>query len=206
VKTLLIILITSSLIACKQASKHAEHPNQTNIPLAVFSKDTQLDLYSASITIPKGWRRTIDDTLVTVGDATVRYRFHNKKGILVFLQYGLSTIGNPAETSVVPARFRKGYIRNSLDTSEIIFTDNPGLNKIRENSKYTFFSRNIGTFQATIFDPKRTGNGYTGMYIDSIGEVAGNIADLVLYAENLDSLENIELEKVIGTLVLKHFD
>ena len=134
-----------------------------------------------------------------------RLETYEKCACMHFLQYGLGTIGNPAEPNVLSNRFRKGYIKNNADTSDIIFTDNPVLNKIRRKSNYNFSSKTISTFQATFFKPKHSGNGFIGIYIDSIGQIAGNIADLVLYAESFDHIESKELEKMFQSLVIKDF-
>ncbi len=207
-----IILIIAFFTTCKSNRKYSTPTSSGTIDIhenkpsfAPFSKDTQLVLYSGLITLPKGWRLANDDTLLKTGDATSRYRFHNRNGKLVFLQYGLGTIGNPAEPNVLSNRFRKGYIKNNADTSDIIFTDNPVLNKIRRKSNYNFSSKTISTFQATFFKPKHSGNGFIGIYIDSIGQIAGNIADLVLYAESFDHIESKELEKMFQSLVIKDF-
>src|SRR6185295_11646717 len=115
-------------------------------------------------------------------------------------------IGNPAEPDVESARRRKGYIKLSLDTSGITFSDNPKLIENRKESGYHFTVDSVLTFQAIFFTPKQVGKGFTGIYIDSIGQIAGNLADLVLYSENLNGLENAEIEKIVRSLVLKTFE
>lgn len=194
------------LIACKgqpkveqQLSKNSEATQQT------FPRDTVLNLYEASLRLPKGWRLAKNDTLPVVGDATARYRFHNSHGKLIYFQYGLGTIGNPAEPDVQSSRFRKGYLENGADTSEIIFTDNPKLVAIRQRSGHKFTEEEVSGFQALVYQPKRTGKGFTGIYIDSVGAIAGNIAGLTLYAQDLDSAETTELFMVIRSLKMKPF-
>lgn len=173
---------------------------------SVFGKDTLIQLYEGSfITIPNGWRFANDDTLEKFLDATARFRFHNKSGKLIFIEHGLGTSGNLAEQNVLSFRFRKGYLEHSLDTSGIFFTDNPLLSNMRAKSKYKFSSEEISGFSATLYQPKIAGTGYSGLYIDSIGEIAENIVDFTIYACDLDSVENVELFKVIKTIRLKDY-
>jgi hypothetical protein len=199
------------LFSCKNHSENSKlRERDTTIasiqlPQTTFSKDTQLILYSGEITLPKGWRIAIEDTMSEVGDATSRYRFHNRNGKLIFLQYGLSTIGNPSEPHVQSVIFRRGYVSNNTDTSVIMFTDNPHLLEIRKKSNYLYSNRYISGFEATFFRPRNIGEGYTGIYIDSIGHIARNIVDLVFYSEDLDSLESEEFEKVSQSLIIKDF-
>ena len=206
------ILVISFFASCKNSSTNLESPrpdtlNVNNIEsaFASFEKDTLLTIYAGIITLPKGWRLAKEDSLPIAGDATVRYRFHNKTGKLIFLQYGLNTIGNPSELKVRSAIFRRGYVENNADTSDILFSDNPRLIKIRKKSNYLYSSETISTFQATFFKPKKYGNGYIGIYIDSVGQIAGNIADMVLYADGLDSVEVEEFKKISRGLIIKDF-
>lgn len=206
-----LLLLVLIIIACRNSTSDSKAvqadtilPAEKNLKTP-FSKDTQLVLYNAAITLPEGWRTIKDDNLYKIGDATARFRFLNKSGKIIRLDYGLSTSGNPAEPDVQPAIFRKGYLHNKADTAGIIFTDNPRLSEIRAKRNYLFSSGRLSGFSATFFRPKLTGSGYTGIYIDSIGEVADNIADLVFYADGLDSLENLEFEKVSRSLKIKDF-
>lgn len=77
--------------------------------------------------------------------------------------------------------------------------------KVRVQGPYRFLDTIVSEFPATIYMPKQIGKGYTGTYIDSVGTIAGNIADLSFYAENLDSMENVEMKQVINSLTLKPF-
>ncbi|HRG83641.1 MAG TPA: cyclin family protein, partial [Chitinophagaceae bacterium] len=106
------IAVSSLFLACKihneklKSSTIDKDISNDQTPETVFDKDTQFVLYSGEITLPKGWRVANDDTILQVADATSRYRFHNKNGKLIFLQYGLGTIGNPSEPNVQSAIFR----------------------------------------------------------------------------------------------------
>jgi hypothetical protein len=205
------LLFAFILLACngksdkrvQSADKITDTVEKVNHEPAIFPADTLIALEALTIVLPKGWRLANDDTLMRMTNSTAEARFHNKNGKLVRLQYGLGTFGNPAEPGVVSAYFRKGYIKFNADTSGIMFTDDPRLRAIRGKSNYHFSQGRVSELPATFFRPKRIGTGYTGVYVDSIGEIAGNIADLVLYAEHLDSIENAELERVLRTLVIK---
>ncbi|MFL5741480.1 MAG: hypothetical protein ACJ75B_14745 [Flavisolibacter sp.] len=192
---------TESNTSYKMDTDHHMHHSFT-----LFSKDTQLNICDGFIMVPKGWRlENKDDDSPRVADATARYRFHNADNKIIYLEYGLGAGINPAEPDVLSSRFRKGYIANKIDTSDIIFSDNPGLARRRWKSKYFFSLENISNFQADFFRPKHIGKGYTGFYIDSIGQVAGNIASLAFYAEDLNGAESKELENVARSLLIKDF-
>ncbi|MBK6827227.1 MAG: hypothetical protein IPG86_10240 [Chitinophagaceae bacterium] len=206
----LLVLLTLH-ISCKNKKTILIKPDTTptitdnspTISLTKFANDTLINLYNASVVLPKNWRLANDDTLLKIGDATARYRFHNKKDKLIYLEYGLGTRGNPAEPNILSSRFRKGYIALNADTSDILFTDNPRVAVLRKQSSYQFSTENISNYKAVYFRPKSTGNGYIGIYIDSIGEIAGNIPDWVMFAEALDKEESREFEKVFRSLIIK---
>ncbi|MGZ8538405.1 MAG: hypothetical protein ACXWV9_09105 [Flavisolibacter sp.] len=195
------IAILCFLTACKEPVKinQSLKENSENNP-QTFNNDTLMNLYHLSLTLPKGWRMANDDTLTKVLNSTSLYRFHNANGKLIHLQYGLDTYCNPSEPNVQSVRFRKGYVENKADTSDIIFTDNPTLTAIRDKSSYTYTRERISGFDALFYKPKKDGAGYTGLYIDSIGEIAGNIADFTFYAKDLDS---VEIKQLIG--IIKSF-
>lgn len=206
-----ISLILFFLIACNNkpvspvtqvSEKAAEMADSTT---ARFSRDTLFKLYAGQITLPKGWRLAKDDTLPKAADATARYRFQTSADKLIHLDYGLGASGNPTEPNVQPARFRKGYVLNGADTAGIIFSDNPKLAKIRRESGYLYSNATVSGFKAVYFRPKVVGKGYTGYYIDSIGLIARNLADLVMYGNGLDSMETAELERVSRSLILDQF-
>lgn len=198
------IAVLSFLNACKEPIRVNQSLMKSSQSVQQqFNKDTLFSLNNISIIFPKGWRLANDDTLSTVCDATARYRFHNNSKKLIYLQYGLGTIGNPAEPKVQSSRFRKGYIQNGADTSGITFTDNQKLAAIREISGYIFNNEVVSGFQALFYKPRKYGAGYTGLYIDSIGTIADNIADFTFYAQNLDSAETNELIRVILSFKIK---
>lgn len=201
----LIIVITGLFAACNPKNKKAVGLSKTNGPTEIFAKDTQLHLYLTTLTVPKGWRFALDDTLPKVADATFRIRLHNKSGKLIYIEHGLSTNGDRSEPEVVPASMRAGYLRNRIDTAGVVFSDDPRLPDMRRRLGYKFSFEPIGGYRAKLFEPGRVGLGYSGVYIDSVGFVAGNVAEFSLYAENLDRFENAELKSVIRTLVLRPF-
>lgn len=206
----LLALVTC--FACNDPGNSSTHSpdkimdsvNERNSSLLVFQTGTQINLQAMSIVVPKGWRPANDDTMPKPRNSTTSSRFHNINGKIVYLEYGLSTMyHNPAEPNVFPASFRKGFIKNNADTSDVMFTDDPRLPEIRKKSPYLFSHKNISSFSATFFRPKVLGKGYTGVYVDSIGEIAGNIAVLVMYAEDLDQAESRELQSMLRTLSIK---
>lgn len=206
-RALKYIAVLSFLTSCKERVGADKSLNQiSQSEQQQFSKDSVLKLYKLSLTLPKGWRIANDDTLSKLGDATTRYRFHNSSGKLIHLQYGLGTIGNPAEPKVQSFRFRKGYVKNKADTSDIIFTDNQKLTAIRGKTGYTYTEEQISGFQALFYNPQTPGTGYTGLYIDSIGQIAGNIADFTFYAKDLDSAESKEILRVVRSLKINSFN
>jgi hypothetical protein len=71
------------------------------------------------------------------------------------------------------------------------------LTTIRDNSSYIYTKERISGFDALFYKPKKAGAGYTGLYIDSIGEFAGNIVDFTFYAKDLDSVEIKQLMGII---------
>jgi hypothetical protein len=205
VKVFKYIIVLIFLSACKEQVEIEHGLTENHNQKHSFRKDTLVNLYELSITLPKGWRFANDDTLVTLPDATARYRFHNSSGKLIFLQYGLGTIGNPAEPNVQSFRFRKGYVENKADTSDFIFTDNAKLAAIRDKSGHTYTTESISGFQALLYQPKKSSVGYTGLYIDSIGVIGGNIADFTFYAKDLNTVESEELSRVMHSIKLKPF-
>lgn len=206
-----IVFLFGFLIACNNkpvtpVTQATESNAKTaDSSTARFSRDTLFKLYAGQITLPKGWRLAKDDTLPKAADATARYRFQTSADKLIHLDYGLGTSGNPSEPNVQSARFRKGYVLNGADTAGIIFSDNPKLAKIRRESSYLYTSATVSGFKAVYFRPKVMGKGFTGYYIDSIGLIAGNLADLVMYGNGLDSTETAELEKVSRSLIIDQF-
>jgi hypothetical protein len=202
-KTLCLILTISLLTSCREKARDGEERWTVKTS---FLKDTQLELDEASIQIPKGWKQLSDESYPQIADATSRYRFRNKNGKMIILEYGLSAIGNPAEPSVIPARWRERYIRFRVDTAKTMFDDNPELAEIRKRGPYTFSILNVSNFRATYYQPKQNGNGFIGISIDSIGEIADNLAGLTFYAKDLDSLETQEMIKVIKSLRLHEFN
>ena len=202
-KNLCLILAISILTCCKEKAGDGEERWTVKTS---FLKDTQLELYEASIQIPKGWKQLSDETYPKIADATARYRFRNKNGKMIILEYGLSANGNPVEPSVIPARLRERYIRFNVDTTNIMFDDNPELAEIRKRGTYNFSVMNISNFEATFYQPNQNESGFTGISIDSIGEIADNLAGLTFYAKDLDLLESQELIKVIKSLKLYEFN
>ena len=155
--------------------------------------------------LPKGWSLVVDPSEVIVADATSRYNFHNRNGKPVKLEYGLGA-RNPMEKDVVSARFRNAFIKDQVDTSRIVFDDNPKLILLRKQGKFDISLLEVSGFNALVYEPKHFNNDISGIYIDSIGNVADNIAQLVLFGKNLDSLENLEIKQISSTLKLKHFE
>ena len=199
-----LIVAISFIASCKKKASPAL-ANQTS--KEVFLTDTILDLYQATIMVPKGWQRLIDDDSVPkIADATPRYRFYNGNKKLVKLEYGLSSIIYPAEPFVVSPRWRRLYIQFKVDTSNIMFSDNPELIQLRKKRPYTYSILNISGFEAMYYRPKQIGYGLTGIFIDSIGHIGHNIAGLNFYANDLDSLETREMTKVIMSLQLSDFN
>jgi hypothetical protein len=172
----------------------------------VFVKDTLFELYDGTVQIPKGWAELKDNSPTKIADATSHYRFYNSNGKLIILDCGLSAVGSPAEPYVLPALWRQRYIRFKSDTTKIMFDDNPELADVRKTGPYDFSFLNISNFRATFYQPKQKENGFTGIYIDSIGEIASNPAGLTFYARDLDFLEIQELIKVIKSLKLHEFN
>jgi hypothetical protein len=72
----------------------------------------------------------------------------------------------------------------------------------KPNTHKTHYAQLAG-FKAKFFEPIKSGKGFSGFYIDSIGDIAGNAAGLSVYSENLDSVENSELMSIIRTIVVK---
>lgn len=58
-------------------------------------------------------------------------------------------------------------------------------------------------FKAMWFEPCCKMKGYHGVFIDSIGQIAGYAAGLCIYSENLSQVENSELKSVINSIKIK---
>ncbi len=61
----------------------------------------------------------------------------------------------------------------------------------------------ISQYNAKVFQPKKIGSGSSGLCIDSVGSIAGNMAGILVYSDNLDSLQNAELIAIIRTIKVK---
>jgi hypothetical protein len=169
----------------------------------LFTKDTLLDFGCFSIEAPMGWRKANDDTLLKSPDATFRVRLPNKKNKLVYFEHGLSGYDPSSYFYVLPLAKREIYKSRQLDTTCVIFSDDPHLYIQLKNKIQKTHSEQISGHIAKVFEPVKFGVGYSGVYIDSVGQIAGNTASFSAYAENFDKLESQELLKVIRTITLR---
>jgi hypothetical protein len=213
-KCLLFLILVGLSFACTSKTKN-KGISTTSLPDTLesrglnpspFLKDSQVNLCFATFHIPKGWRLANDDTLTKVADRTCRVRIHNASGKLIYVENGFGTNGDPSEPHVMPARFRAAYIRNKVDTSDIMFADDPRLPKFRKKSPYRWTYDTIAGYKVKIFYPKEKGNYYFGIYIDSVGNDRDDVAEFSLYTSDLNSQEFEELKKVIRTLRIKPMD
>ena len=212
-KCLLFLILVGLIFACTSKTKGKGISTTTRLPGSLeqdnkslnprpFLKDSQINLCFATFHIPKGWRLANDDTLTKVADRTCRVRIHNESGKLIYVENGFGTNGDQSEPNVMPARFRSGYIRNNADTSDIMFSDDPRLPKVRKKSPYKWTYETIAGYKVKIFHPKEPGNWYFGIYIDSVGYERDDVAEFSLYTRDLNSREFEELKRVIRTLKL----
>ncbi len=171
----------------------------------VFTKDTVVDLPGVVMTVPMGWRRANDDTIPQPGDATWRFRLHNQNNKLIYFVRGLGGYDKSTDFYVVRLAKRDFYIIHGIDTANVVFSDDPHLFTTLKNKIQKTHSELISGYLAKVFEPVKFGIGYSGVYIDSIGDIAGNIATFTAYSENLDELEHLELLNAIRTIKLKPF-
>jgi hypothetical protein len=61
----------------------------------------------------------------------------------------------------------------------------------------------LSGFKALIFEPCCNKKGYHGVFIDSVGQIAGYAAGLCIYSKDLNTAENSELKEVINTIKIK---
>lgn len=200
------LLIT---VLCVFLSCHTNDPEKSTKKIknggVGFVSDTRIDFKLFSFTAPKEWQYANDDTMPVAGDATIRKRLHNENGKLIYFAYGLNTFGERFSPYAIPAYRRAGYLDQKFDTSGWVFSDDPRLPELKQQSKYDFSTLIISSFPAFVYEPKAYGNGYAGIYIDSTDVLAGNLVEFAVYGENLDSLEIAQLKKVINTLEIRPF-
>jgi len=169
----------------------------------LFTKDTLLDYSCFSIIVPMGWRKANDDTVEKVTDATFRVRLHNKNNKLIYFEHGLGGGDPSSDFYVEPIAKREVYKSRQLDTTYVIFSDDPQLYIKLKNKVHKTHGERISGHIAKFFEPVKFGVGYSGVYIDSVDDIAGNRVNFSAYAENLDKLESQELLKAIRTMTLK---
>ncbi|MGQ0739425.1 MAG: hypothetical protein ACT4OJ_10220 [Bacteroidota bacterium] len=153
-----------------------------------------------------GWRKANDDTLPKIADATFRVRLHNKNNKLIYFEHGLSGNDPSGDIYVLPVAKREIFKDQKSDTTNIIFSDESRLFLTLKNKTQKVYTDTISGYLAKIFEPIKFGTGYTGVYVEGAGQIAGNIAIFVAYGENPDSLENLQLLEVIKSIKLKPFD
>jgi len=197
------LIIFFLAFGCNDISKQVDNSHQkTDNLYATFENDTLVKLYDGwSINLPKGWRFAINDTFsVTVADATNRFRFHNRNGKLVHLEYGAAW-AVPSHASISNFARLKAMTSDKVDSSLYLFINNAKENSMGLNSDESI--KNISAFSSIYMKPKKKGKGITSIFIDSIGKITKyNIAGMNFFAFNLDSIETAEFEKISQSIVV----
>jgi hypothetical protein len=201
----LLIAIICIFFSCHTNDQKIKSPATRKTENRIFVRDTLIDFKYFSFMAPKGWQSANDDTLPVSGDATFRRRLHNVNGKLIHFEYGLSTYGERFSPYPIPAYRRARYLDHKFDTSGWVFSDDPRLPELMEQSRYDFSALKVAGFPAFVYRPKAYGNGYSGIYIDSTEVIGGNLVEFAVYGENLDSSEIVQLRKVVNTLEIRPF-
>jgi hypothetical protein len=198
------------IFSCKLENKptEQEQSQQEEPPVTaeyLFPKESLLDLWSFSIVVPSGWR-TANPEFPPVADATYRKEFYNKQGKRIFFVHGLSAYDPTSKNYVVRIYKREHYKKNHLDTSHVVFSDDPFAFTKLVDSNHISYIEKISGYVTKIFMPKKNGNGFSGMYIDSTGLIAGEFATFSVWAKDLSSTETEELIRAIKTIKIKSLD
>ena len=194
---LTIIILTFFFASC--TTNQDKKKTQRFFPIT--SVDTILVYDFFSITVPNSWRKPNDDTLPKFTDATASGRIQIGDNEFIWYSNGLGASDYSEFPAIVPTADREMYVKNKLDTSYIIFSDNPTtVDKSRLNIHRTWVGQIEGN-NTKFFEPIKLGFGYTGLYMDSVSEIKG-VAKLnfALYSDKLDSGTNSSFLKAMKTI------
>lgn len=176
--------------------------NKTNSRFfPISSVDTTFDYEFFQITVPNSWKKPNDDTLIGITDATARGRIQIGENEFIWYNDGISATDWSEFLTIVPTKERELYKLNQIDTSYIIFNDDP---KSVDSSKLAIskvWYGEISGYKTKFFEPVKIGFGFTGLYIDSVSEIE-NVAKLnfALFADKLDSSTNAAFIKAMKTI------
>lgn len=199
-KFFLLFISILALSSCIQRQ------NKSSIPrfFPISSVDTTLDYTVFTITVPNSWKKPNDDTLIKFTDATLTGRIQIGYNEFIWYSIGLAASDWSRYPVIASPSDRKTYIKNNLDTSYIIFSDDiksfdSSLLKIHK-----IWYGEISGYKTKFFEPKKTGHGYTGLYIDSTSEII-DVAKMnfAMFADKLDSNVNIAFVQAMKTIKYK---
>ena len=194
---LTIIILTLNLLSCGTSVDSKSSKRFFPITTA----DTILVYELFSITVPNSWRKPNDDTLPKMTDATVHGRIQIGEDEFIWYSNGLGASDYSNYPEILPTADRNMYVEHHLDTSYVIFSDNPKSVDTTKLNIHRVWMGNIEGHRTKFFAPRKDGFGHTGIFMDSIGEIKG-VANLrfSMYANKLDSLTNAAFIKSLTTI------
>jgi hypothetical protein len=204
-RNLTIIILTILFVSCLRNQNNSSDTNQNTKKhlrfFSISSVDTTLVYDFFSIIVPNSWKKPNDDTLPKMTDATAAGRIQIGDNEFIWYSNGLGASDYSEFPVIIPIADREMYLKNKLDTSYIVFSDNPkSVDKSRLKIHKTWVGQ-IEGHQTKFFEPIKSGFGYSGLYMDSISEIKG-IAKLnfTLYVDKLDSSTNTAFLKAMKTI------
>ena len=202
---LTIMILTICLVSCNRNQDNSSIIKQDKKIherfFPITSVDTTLVYDFFSITVPNCWKKPNDDTLPKFTDATAYGRIQIGDNEFIWYSNGLGASDYSEFPAIIPTIDREIYIKNKLDTSYVIFSDNQ--NKV-DKSRLKIHKTWVGQIEGhntKFFEPIKLGFGYTGLYMDSVSEIK-EVAKLnfALYADKLDSSTNAAFLKAMKTI------
>jgi hypothetical protein len=182
--SVLFLCVSFILLSCSESS----------------SKKQSMDFRSFKFQAPKDWR-TIN-TKAYDSNAGIIVTKNNDS---IFYDYG--PYSNPLEEPSKPIISRQDLsellmVNPTSDTTNfVIINENENIEDFIL-SKITY--KKIDGYQAKILEPKQTGKGMTGIYIDSLKTGSLGKIRFNLYGKNLKKESQTELLKAIHTLRFSH--
>jgi hypothetical protein len=198
-----VLILFFVLASCNNKQETKTHARF--FPIA--SVDTTLDYTFFQITVPKSWKMPNDDTLMIFNDATTRGRIQIGENEFIWYADGLAATDWSKFPLIVPVKDREMYTNNGLNTSYIIFSDDPKSVDSSRLQIHRVWYGQISGYKTKFFAPLKAGFGYTGLYIDSTSEIK-TVAKLnfAMHADRLDSSTNAAFIKAMKTIKYRPSD
>ena len=152
-----------------------------------------------SMTIPKDW-----EIKEKQGIDSYAFEITNSRGLTLHGDLGrYSTQLLEPSFPVFDIKLKDSLLKrtsNQLNLNTVHFSENPEEdNDQRIFSKQFYIYDTINSIVVKLVQPKKIGDGMTGIYVPKLKD--GN--SLSIYAENVDSLEHMEILRIFKTIKFK---